>query len=269
MFVFDEYLAPISEDAFAGIEPRSDVSPTSTYYSLKDMRNQLRAAERLALVDDEGIASLARDWQPLLELCSTALKTESKDIEYLAWFTEALCRIHGFKGLAFGFKVAKELVSNHFDALYPMLDDGDEISDKVSALVGLNGVASEGALIIPIKSIALTDSQNYEAFTYWEYQQAYDVSRLSEEKREKKIAQGAIDFELIVKSAQETPAELFLALKNDIEEALTEFSALSSALDTATEQSQPTSYIKQALEECLNAVLHLGEDKLKSLEAKS
>ena len=269
MFVFDEYIAPISEDAFAGIEPRSDVSPTSTYYSLKDMRNQLRAAERLALVDDEGIASLARDWQPLLEQCSAALKSESKDIEYLAWFTEALCRVHGFKGLAFGFRVAHELISHHFEALYPSLDEGDEISDKVSALVGLNGVAGDGALIIPIKSIALTHSQNYEPFTYWEYQQAYDISRLNEEKREKKIAQGAIDFELIEKSAQETPAEFFLDIKNGIEEALAEFSALSSALDNATEQSQPTSNIKQALEECLNAVLHLGEDKFKSLEAKS
>ena len=41
MFTLEEYIAPISEDHFAGIEPRSDVSPTSTYYSLKDLRNQL------------------------------------------------------------------------------------------------------------------------------------------------------------------------------------------------------------------------------------
>tara|TARA_Y100000782_G_scaffold110646_1_gene137416 strand:- start:10787 stop:11923 length:1137 start_codon:yes stop_codon:yes gene_type:complete len=266
MFTLEEYIAPISEDHFAGIEPRSDVSPTSTYYSLKDLRNQLRAAERLALVDDEGIASIARDWLPLLDQCSNALKTESKDIEYLAWFIEAMCRVHGFKGLAFAFRAAHELIENHFDELYPLLDEDDEISDKVSALIGLNGVASEGALIIPIKSIPLTESHNYEPFTFWEYQQAYDTSRLSDEKREKKIAQGAIDFDVIEKGAQETPVEYFVDLKNGIENALTEFLQLSASLDKATNQSQPTSYIKQALEQCLNAVLHLGADKLSALE---
>ena len=107
---------------------------------------------------------------------------------------------------------------------------------------------------------------NYEPFTFWEYQQAYDTSRLSDEKREKKIAQGAIDFDVIEKGAQETPVEYFVDLKNGIENALTEFLQLSASLDKATNQSQPTSYIKQALEQCLNAVLHLGADKLSALE---
>nr|MDC2856863.1 type VI secretion system ImpA family N-terminal domain-containing protein [Ningiella sp. W23] len=148
------------------MDPRSDVSPTSTYYALKDLRNQLRAAERNALVDEEGIASLSRDWIPLLEQCSEAIKTESKDIEYLAWLIEGLCRVHGFKGIAFGFSVAKHLLEHHFESLYPTLDDGDEISDKVSALVGLNGSAGEGTLIIPIKSIYMTDSVSMDPFSF-------------------------------------------------------------------------------------------------------
>lgn len=182
MFVFEEYVSPISDTEIAGIDPRSDVTPASTYYALKDLRNQLRAAERNALVDEEGIATLARDWLPLLELSSKALKTESKDIDYLAWFIEALCRVHGFKGLAFGFQVAHTLLDNYFDDLYPALDADDEISDKVSALVGLNGVAGEGTLIIPIKSIAITDSVSLDSFSFWEYQQGHNISRLSEEK---------------------------------------------------------------------------------------
>ncbi|MBH0000350.1 MULTISPECIES: type VI secretion system protein TssA [Pseudoalteromonas] len=266
MFLLEEYISPISDTEIAGIDPRSDVSPTSTYYALKDLRNQLRAAERNALVDEQGISSLSRDWLPLLEQCSEAIKTESKDIEYLAWLIEALCRIHGFKGLAFGFKVAYSLLENHFESLYPTLDTDDDISDKVSALVGLNGTAGEGTLIIPIKSIYLTDSVSLDAFSFWEYQQGYDISRLNEEKREKKIAQGSVDFELIEKSAAETSTEFFLSLKQDIEDSIEEFSILSDVMDKVTDQPQPTSNIKKALEVALAAVKHIAADKLEAAE---
>ncbi|WP_409425656.1 type VI secretion system protein TssA [Pseudoalteromonas sp. RW-H-Ap-1] len=266
MFLFEEYISPISDTEVAGIDPRSDVSPTSTYYALKDLRNQLRAAERNALVDEEGIASLSRDWIPLLEQCSEAIKTESKDIEYLAWLIEGLCRVHGFKGIAFGFSVAKHLLEHHFESLYPTLDDGDEISDKVSALVGLNGSAGEGTLIIPIKSIYLTDSASMESYSFWEYQQGYDISRLSDEKREKKITQGAVDFEQLEKSAAETSTEFFVSLKNDIEDAIEKFAALSEVMDKVTGEPQPTSNIKQALEVSLAAVEHVAADKLEAAQ---
>ncbi|WKD25753.1 type VI secretion system protein TssA [Pseudoalteromonas sp. KG3] len=266
MFVFEEYVSPISDTEIAGIDPRSDVTPASTYYALKDLRNQLRAAERNALVDEEGIATLARDWLPLLELSSKALKTESKDIDYLAWFIEALCRVHGFKGLAFGFQVAHTLLDNYFDDLYPALDADDEISDKVSALVGLNGVAGEGTLIIPIKSIAITDSVSLDSFSFWEYQQGHNISRLSEEKRDKKLTQGAVDFELIEKSAAETSTEFFVNLRDDITTAIEQFTILSDVLDRVTAQPQPTSNIKQALEESLAAVNHIAADKFAAVQ---
>ena len=268
MFVFEEYVSPISDTEIAGMDPRSDVTPMSTYYALKDLRNHLRAAERSALVDEEGIASLSRDWLPLLEQSSKALKTESKDIDYLAWFIEAMCRVHGFKGLAFGFQVSHTLLDNYFEDLYPTLDADDEISDKVSALVGLNGVSGEGTLIIPIKSISLTNSVSLDSFSFWEYQQGYDISRLSEEKREKKLTQGAVDFELIEKSAAETSTEFFVNLKDDIQNALTQFSTLSDVLDRVTGHSQPTSNIKLALEESLAAVNHIAADKLAQAQRK-
>ncbi|MEG3759807.1 type VI secretion system protein TssA [Pseudoalteromonas carrageenovora] len=268
MFVFEDYISPISESEFVGIDPRSDVSPTSTYYALKDLRNQLRAAERNALVDEEGISSLSRDWLPLLEQCSNALKTQSKDIEYLAWFIESLCRIHGFKGLAFGFRVAKSLIESHFDDLYPVLDDDDEISDKVSALVGLNGTVAEGTLIIPIKSIYLTDSNSLDPFTFWEYQQSYDISRMGEEKREKKIKAGAIEYSEVEKSASETSIDFFVSLKQDINDAKEQFSLLSNAMDEVTGLPQPTSNIKKALESCLAAVEHVAAEKFAVLQAE-
>lgn len=269
MFEFDEYVSAISDTAITGIDPRSDVSPTSTYYSLKDLRNQLRAAERNALVDEEGISSIIRDWKPLLEQCSSAIKNESKDIEYLAWFIESLCRLYGFKGLSFGFKVAHHLIEAHFDSLFPSLDLGDEPYEKLSGIIGLNGISSEGTLIIPIKSIQITNGVNFGTFTFWEYQQAYDVSRLSAEKKEKKLSNGALDYEQVEKSALETSTQYFIELKNNIENAIEEFSLLSQVMDKVTGLPQPTSNIKQALEGSLAAINHLAADKLLEAERET
>ena len=266
MFEFDEYVSAISDTNFTGIDPRSDVSPTSTYYSLKDLRNQLRASERNALVDEEGISSIARDWKPLLDQCSTAIKNESKDIEYLAWFIESLCRLYGFKGLSFGFKVTRHLIENHFDSIFPSLDDEDEPFEKLSAIVGLNGISSEGTLIIPIKSIYITEEVSIGAFTFWEYQQAYDVSRLTGDKKEKKLNNGALEYEQVEKSASETSTQFFVELKSSIESAIEEFTLLSQVMDNVTGLPQPTSNIKQALETSIVAIKHLAADKL--LEAE-
>jgi type VI secretion system protein ImpA len=262
MFTLEEFVSPITEEQFAGIDPRSDISPNSTYYTLKDLRNQLRAAERNALVDDEGLSLLTREWSPLFEQCKNAIKNESKDIEYVAWLIEALCRLEGFKGLALGFDIAHTLIENHFLEIFPALEDGEELSDKVSALVGLNGIAQEGALIMPIKSIPLTDGVSHGPFTFWEYQQAYDISRMPEDKREKKIAQGAVNYEDVEKSANESSVEFFVNLKADIERAIYSFSILSDVMDKVTGSPQPTSNIKRALDLSAAAIEHIGKNKL-------
>lgn len=266
MYNFDEYVSSISDTQITGEDPRADVSPTSTYYALKDLRNQLRAAERNALVDEEGISSVVREWKPLLEQCSVALIEESKDIEYLAWLIEALCRVEGFKGLTLGFKVACHLIEQHFESLYPTLEPGDETAEKLSALIGLNGVSSEGTLIIPLKSIQLTEGLHIEPYTFWEYQQSYDISCMSEEKREKKLANGALNFEEVEKAASESSVAFFVQLKDDIESAIEAFTKLSNAMDQVTGAPQPTSNIKKSLEQSLAAVNHIAGDKFKEIE---
>lgn len=262
MLTLEEYISPISEDQFAGSDPRADISPNSTYYTLKDLRNQLRAAERNALVDEDGFSLLTREWLPLFEQCKEAIKTESKDIEYIAWLIESLCRLEGFKGLALGFEIAHTLIEQHFLDLFPTLEEGEELSEKLSALVGLNGIAQEGALVMPIKNIPITDGINYGPFTYWEYQQAYDISRMPDDKREKKIAQGAVDYEEVEKSARETSVDFFINLKKDIEKSIEHFSILSDVMDKVTGSPQPTSNIKRALDLSMTAIEHIGKEKL-------
>ncbi|WP_018693242.1 type VI secretion system protein TssA [Algicola sagamiensis] len=258
-----QLILPISEDAVTGEDLRQDISPTSAYYTLKDIRNTLRANERNALIDEESILSVIRDWRPLVEQIPTVLQEQSKDLELAAWLIEALCRLDGFPGMTAGFELATTLIEQFWDTLYPMPDPDDgDLSERVSPLAGLNGYESEGALILPIKSIPLTVGGSLGPYSLWEYERAVDLQRLDEEKRARRAENGAVTLADIEQSVKETPTEFFLELEQEIQQALDSYQRLSQAMDDAIGEPQPTSYIKKTLELCQQAITHLVGDRL-------
>ncbi|WP_274054328.1 type VI secretion system protein TssA [Thalassomonas haliotis] len=265
--VLDELIQPISETAPTGTDPRADVSPTSSYYLLKDVRNGARAKERNALVDDEGLLSLASEWRPVFEQVPQALTSSGKDLEYVAWFIEALCRLHGFEGLAFGFNLGAELIERYWQDLYPTPEPGD-LSERLAPLIGLNGIESEGSLIQPIKAILISQGSSEEAFASWQYEQALEVDRLDSEKQQKRFEAGAVSLEAVQTSIKETPAEFYLKLNRDVDAAVSAFSRLSSAMDNAMAgDPQPTSYISKTLAACAGHIKSIAKDILSQAAA--
>ena len=252
----------VSETSEVGIDPRSDVSPTSQYYRLKDIRGQARANERAMLAEDEDFQALISEWRPLADTIPHLLTTEVKDLEYAAWLIEAWCRTDGFVGLAAGFKTTRLLIERFWQQLYPLPDeDGMEI--RIAPLIGLNGYEGDGALITPILSIPLTANTVHGQFAYWQYQRAADISRKDEKRQKQKADAGIASLEQIKDAVAETPAAFYHELKQQIELAITEFSLLSAAMDQAMlGEPQPTSAISKALQKCLDAVLYLAADKL-------
>ncbi|UJF20486.1 type VI secretion system protein TssA [Shewanella sp. OMA3-2] len=246
--LIDDLILPITEDAVTGTDPREDISPTSAYYLLKDVRNNARAKERKALTNDEDVLSVAIDWRPIFEQVPSRLKAQTKDIEYVAWFIEAACRLYGFKGLSFGFSLATELIENYWDELYPT-PEPDDLSERLAPLIGLNGIESEGSLIQPIKTIPITEGSF--VFSTWQYEQALDVDRLDKDKQEKRFEAGAVSLEEVQLSIKETTDDFYIELSQDVDDAIEAFMKLSDVMDEVMSgQPQPTSYIRKALEAC-------------------
>ncbi|WP_281558721.1 type VI secretion system protein TssA [Thalassomonas sp. RHCl1] len=265
--VLDEFIQPISDTAPTGTDPRADVSPTSAYYLLKDIRNSARAKERNALVDDESLLSLAGEWRPVLEQVPPALKTSGKDLEFVAWLIEALCRLHGFEGLAFGFNLGAELIERYWQDLYPTPDPTD-LSERLAPLIGLNGIESEGSLIQPIKAILISQGSSEEPFASWQYEQALEVDRLDSEKQQKRFEAGAVSLEAVQLSIKETPADFYLKLNRDVDAAVSAFERLSSVMDSAMAgEPQPTSYISKTLAGCANHIKSIAKDILSQAAA--
>lgn len=256
-------LQPINDDVETGTNPRDDVSPTSTYYLLKDIRNTARAKERKALVNEENLLTIATDWRPILEQVPDVLQNHCKDLEFVAWFIEALCRLQGFKGLTLGFTLASELIERYWDNLFPFPDSND-LSERLAPLIGLNGIDSEGSLIQPIKAILIIEGQSEGPFSTWQYEQALEVDRLDKEKQVKRFESGAVSLEDVDIAIKETSDSFFIELNDDIDASLLAFNRLSTVMDAAMGGApQPTSYISKAIQSCSLCVKQLAEKVLK------
>ncbi len=256
-------LAPIAEDQPTGADIRDDASPTSPYYALKDARNAARAAERQVVEagDDEG-GGLAREWRDILAQGPEVLTTRAKDLEVCAWLIEALVRAEGFAGLRDGCALVTGLVERYWDDLHPMPDE-DGLEMRLAALAGLNGEGADGTLIMPLRKVPLV-AGNDEVMAHWHFEQASELAKVAdEERRQRRIDEGAVTMDRIEAAAAETPAAFVITTLADLEEAEAAFKAMIAALDDkAGPEAPPGGTIRATLDAVKDTLTFLGRDKL-------
>jgi len=275
-----QLVAAIPGDNPAGEDLREDFSPDSIYRQIRAARSEAREAERRVVFDDEEdvAAGAAANWRPILELAPQALSERSKDLEVTALLIEALVREHGFPGLRDGYRLARELVEQFWDNLYPLPDEDDGMFARVAPLAGLNGNEGEGLLIRPIAKVIITEGTDFGPFSSLDYKMANDLEAEPDaEKRARRIAQpGTVTKQMFEKAVSATSAEFFKNLLEDIQQCRDEFQALSDLLDekcgvdeSGYSQAPPSSSIREVLEECHEAVVAISRHLLEVEEESS
>lgn len=256
----DALLSPIEGENPAGSDIREDVSPGSLYYQLKDARSAARAAERAGDPDDE-TGALLPEWRLVLDVAPQVLVEHTKDLEVAAWLTEALLRAYGFAGLRDGFKLTRGLVENFWDGLYPLPDE-DGIETRVAPFSGLNGEGGDGTLIMPIRKIPLSEGD--PRFASWQYEQALEVQQITdEEKRQRRISEGAMTLDRIESSLNSCRPQFFAELVADCDSAIEAFAELSTAFDAAARHdAPPTSTIRNRLNAVRGILVTLAEGRM-------
>jgi type VI secretion system protein ImpA len=252
---FSQLCTPIPGDNPAGKSLREDFSAKSSYQAIKDAQKAARDAERAA-IREEGtgelyarLAACRAGWKPVMELADRITTDESKDLQVVSWWIEALLRIHGFAGLRDGFRLARELVEAFWEQLYPLPDD-EGIATRVGPFAGLNGVESDGVLVNPLLNLPITAAGSQRAMSLIDFQQASDLERIQDSsRRAQRVQDGAITLEAFQKAVTETPTEFFAELFEDITACADEFDKLTVAFDDKCGEIQapPSSNIRNAL----------------------
>lgn len=271
----ESLLQPVPGETATGEDLRADPSPTSPYYQVKDARSAARSDERQGLFGGVVGSAEAAKWRPVVDLAPDIVRDRAKDLEIVAFLTEALARTHGFGGLRDGFRLARELVERFWDDLYPVPDEYG-LETKVAPIAGLNGSGGDGVLLNPIARIPITGDGEHGPFATWNVDQAIELDRLELERREERIAAGAVDMSQIAAAVAETDSSFYETLVHDVTGALEEWIALGAALDErAGSEAPPTSQVRGALEDVLARIRHIAPEKLpqeaaeESLEAET
>ncbi len=259
----NELLSPIPGDAPSGHDIRQNQSASSPYNQIKDARAAARAAERNSLFDGKSDTAM-ENWQKILDLAPVILCNHAKDLEIASWYTEALIRKHGFKGLNSGFTLIRQLIEIFWDNLYPMPDE-DGMETRVAPLTGLNGEGADGVLIPPIRNSIITEPHYPGPFTVWQYKQALDIQKISDDDlRDKKTEQIGFSVADIQSTVSKSSNQFFIDLHNDIHTSITEYRRIGELLDNhcGPHEGPPTSNIINALEDALATVKFLGKSKI-------
>ena len=257
-------MQPISEENAVGEDIRSNPSLSSLYAEIKSARNSARAAERNSMFDG-GSTEAIENWNKIATLAPQILSTEAKDIEVACWYTEALVRKAGFQGLRDGFSLIRQLIEQYWhEGLYPQ-EDEDGIETRVAAISGLNGEGTNGVLLAPIRSTHITDDVQPGPFSLWQYKQAVDIKRTSDEKAQsEQISKVGFSPDDIDRAVEQSSSIYFGNLRDDVTECLTEYRHISSMLNEhcGSHNAPPTSKIIELLEETLGAINHIAKHKL-------
>jgi type VI secretion system protein ImpA len=256
-------LEPIPEGLPVLGDLREDISPDSSYQLLRNARTTARNDERAAQNEGSSNPINAADWSVIVDKVPEVLAEQSKDIELVAWYIEALTRKFGFKGLAKGFSLARQLIETYGEQLYPQPDE-DGLISQLSSLAGLNGFGSEGALIYPIKAIHITQGDVPGPLAIWQCEQVLEADRITDvEKREARFKQNGITRAQLDDVLAETETPFLQVIRDDIALAIDEYKKYQQVLDEySKEDPLPTGQIQDALDNSMKVLSYIAGDRL-------
>jgi type VI secretion system protein ImpA len=248
-------LAPLSEEAAVGSNPRQDFSPSSPFLRMKDARAEARRIERSIDMDGEG-PSPNPSWQIVLDAGEEILSSHGKDLEVAAWMVESLVRLEGFAGLLSGLKLCQGLLDRYWDVVYPLPDE-DGLSVRLSPFAGLNGQSEDSPLIQCLRKLPITGHS--APYSYWQYKKALETGSNTVSSP----SDGFVSLEEFNAAVSSSPPSFFKQIVDLIHEILQALDALYNTFYGHVGADAPAvSGIINALQQVLEAIQQFAKKKL-------
>jgi type VI secretion system protein ImpA len=238
VFNLEALLAPI-----AGENPSGE---NLQYSGLHDEIREARRADDDVPQGDWVRELKVADWEKVAELAGESLAGKTKDLQIVAWLSEAAVNMNGFPGLRDSLKLANGLLTTFWETLYPEVDEGNDLEARANALAFMDRQAADAARRIPLTK---RPGANYNFFQWEEalqYDFPADTSKLSsdalqalEEKRARAQMDGKITGEETRKAKSETRRAFYEELHADIAESWAALKALDKEMDARFSRQTP------------------------------
>ena len=232
------------------------------YSGLHDEIREARRADDPTTKADWQTELKVADWDEVVSLAESALKTKTKDLQVGAWMCEALLKRNGFAGLRDGLRVMCGFHENFWDSVYPEIDDGD-LDARANCLALMDRQCAFGA-----KAVALTDVRGEENYSFLAWEKTKlpdDFSKIAQANRAEadRIKQES------EKAAEEwtrlnrlTPRRFYEQLNTLLDECWESFQGLDRAMDQKFGRQTPgLGELKKSLESLRSIVDKIVKEK--------
>ena len=213
-------LAPIPGEQIAG----DDIAFAPEVDEIREARRE----DDTSLSQGEWEAALkTAQWPRVVELCEGVLRDKSKDLQVAAWYTEALTKINGFSGLAFGLQVMDGLITDFWEFVHPVFDPAD-LEERIGKIEWLNK-----QLTLVVRNIPLTNKAS-GAYSWLKWEESRQVENLGLKDAEAKqaaIAEGKLSGELFERAVSASGLAYYESLRAEIGQASDALAALEAHMD--------------------------------------
>jgi type VI secretion system protein ImpA len=245
--LFNQLVAPIPGD-----HPGGEDMAFSPHF---DLIREARRQDDPSLAQGEWETALkSAEWPKVRQLCEDLLARKSKDLQVACWYTEALCHLSGFDGLAFGVQVIEVFLTDFWEFLYPdLMDDGlDERAGKIEWL--------NKQLPAAIRAIPLT-TKNTGGYSWLLWDQSRSVDNLGLKDpvaRDAAVAEGKLTGEAFDKAATQSGLPFYETLHSCIREVATRLAAVERHVDERFGDDSPgLKDLRKAVSDCEDVVTRI------------
>ncbi len=231
MPIREDILVPIPGENPSGVDLRYDTK-LLVFDKIKEARRQEDELAQGAWQSERKTAN----WPVVIKLAQDTLATTSKDLQLAAYLTEALLQTERFAGLRQGLDVTLKLLTNFWETIYPVIEDGDrELRARPLAWIGT-------MLDLPIRSSPLVTA----GFSYIGYKDSralgYEDSAKTDKDRKARnalIESGKLAPEVFDKAFSETPKAFYAQAEKELDACLDLVTKLDAYCDEKLEDDSP------------------------------
>ena len=247
----NDLLNPISAEQPAG----ENLRYAPIYDKIKEARREDDDAPQGEWTRERKVA----DWPLTIKLISETLATKTKDLQLVAWLSEAMLIREGVAGLRETLELARGFLENFWDGVYPELEDGDaEMRATPLQWIG-------DRLEIPLKQTRLTK----KGLTWLQYKESRTIpteegadTEAKQQTRAKALAEGKVTQEEFDGDFDATSKQFYVDMLAAYDGSLESLQALSDLCDEKFGDVSPSfSRLKTLLEEIRQTVKTLLQKK--------
>lgn len=239
----EQLSAPIPGDHPCG----EDMSYSVQFDVIREARRE--DDDSLAAGDWEASRKSA-DWKKVKQECERLLRQQTKDLQLVAWYIEAVTRLQGFMGLNFGLQLLEIHLTDLWEFMYPAFDPAD-LDERTGKIEWINSQLPQSIYRIPM----IATSHGAYCCLHWKQALFEENLALKNTAPRSAVTGKGPSLELLDKAALASGLPFYRQLDEQVRLAMARTAALEKILDERFAPNAPSlGQVREALDECAKIV---------------